>query len=622
MKPYSPLKVTVVALVLLFAGFFSINSCKSKPGTTTTGDANVNPSFERNPPPVGDITIQELKDNKDGNVLLVADFGKTLGDVKQHAVMVGDEKFVLHDDGKDGDEKEGDGKFSIVIKEDLAELQKEFNEFNRGLTQQKELTTFDGRTMTRFPVDQLGLREFAGFRGNEVLRIPPFFRPCRPSITIKKEHSLMVTDKAVVEDPVRTFNACNNTGNPNGAWSFPHLITEMANTALTGIQPKDFLMKWLETWLTDQTVNSNVIAKRAQIQVIIDEWKTASNGTFDIKFAPFKLIAIVNRVDLRGNSGYGMSNPGEGRFVFCAVRCNGQVITVFRDRGPFMVIFEYGIPKKTCTDLRAFAKEWADLSNEVLGSPLYNKKLQNITDQFTKANADPAKPNGSSLNQMRTNEFALRADPWELREFNIDKASHLLVNVTTKQEPQTDFNQVHLPLPNVPAKVQIMANFINTHTPQVEANTYTVELIEGGQPFLAGKAHTLDPSSYHWDGDPAAGPRHVNSDKARFVFSLNTCSGCHGGEANTGNFMHVAPGGISGVPAILSGFLKGDPAMSSGPFTVTDRAGRPPAPPHEFNDLERRKLDLEKFASCPCRPGIKSFGIAGVLRERPLNMTH
>jgi hypothetical protein len=622
MKLYSPLKAVSAALLVLIATLSIFDSCKPKKGGAgggdDTGNINVNPDFEKTPPPVGDISIRQLADNKDGNVLFVADFGKALGDQKFHAVMVGDEKLVLRDDGKSGDETAGDGKFSLVLKEDIDALNKQLSESKRSLVQEKELISFDGRMMVHTPIEKTGLREFEKLDLKIPFKLPPFL-PCFPMALIKKENSLMITDKTVVEDTSRTFNPCNGTGNPNGAWSFPHLITEM--TGSSGVAPKDFLLKWLETWTTNQVVNEDTILLRSQINQIINTWKTASNGTFDIKFAPFKLLAIVNRVDLRGNSGYGFGNPGEGRFVFCAVRCNGQVLSVFNNPAPFMVIFEYGIPKKSCTDLQAFAKQWADLSGMVLGSAPYNDALQKITDQFTAANTSPSKPNGSSLNQLRTNELALGAGPWELREFNIDATTHLLVNVTVKQEPQTSFNDIHIP--HTAADVQIMANFVNTNTVAVENNTYTVPLMEGGQHFLAGKAHTMNPSTYHWDGtEPAPGPSRISSDKARFVFSLNTCSGCHGGEAFTGNFMHVAPGGPTGVPAILSKFLTGVPPMSSTPFFVTDRANRPPAPAHEFNDLERRKIDLRNFVSCPCKPSIRVFALAEALRHRPINMTH
>jgi hypothetical protein len=626
LKPRQP-----VAIIYFFTGFLlliSVTGCVHKP-KNDPGSVAINPKFENEPPPVGDISIRQLKDNKDGNVLFIADFGKALGNEKFHAINVGEEKMVLRDDGKNGDEKGSDGKFSIVLNEDINSMETQFKNTIEGLRKDRTLVSFNGRTMIQTPIEQLDLKGFEAFKKGELLKLPPFFIPCLfPAILIKKENSLMVTAPQVVEDSSRTFNPCSGIGNPNGAWAFPKLVSEMANTGSTGVSAKDFLMNWLKSWTADQVVNTDVITKRTQINDIINTWSSMSGGTFDIKFAPFKLIAIVNRVDLRGSSGYGFTNPGEGRFVFCAINCNNKILSVKRSPAPFMVIFEYGLPFKTCAELKTYGQGWADLSTMVLGSPVYNKSLEKLTIQFTAANTSPGKPNGSSLNQVRTNEFALHPLPpaqnvWELREFNIDKATHMLVNVTVKQEPQTNFNRIHIP--NNPGDVKTMADFINTHTAAVEASTYKVELLEAGKHFAAGKAHTINPFSYHWDGaPPPPNPSFIVSDSARFIFSLNTCSGCHGGEANTGNFMHVAPGGLTGVPAILSGFLKGNPPMSAGGFIVTDRANRPPpiGKPRAFNDLERRKLDLQKLISCPCKSPTHAFALAEALRQRPVNMTH
>jgi hypothetical protein len=605
----------VIALLVL-----TINACNKKVKEDLS-KIPVNQKFEQAPPATGDITITEVKDNAEGNILVVADFGKSLGKEQFHAVMLGDDKVVLRDDGKNGDDKAGDGKFSVLLKEDLTELQNQLSTSAKLLKEQKDFITFSGRNLVHIPLNQLDFRGLENFRERKSLIIPRFFLPCAAPPVVIKENSLMITAKAVVEDTGRTFNPCNKAGNPNGVWAFPRLVSEMANSGSTGISPSDFLKKWLESWLNDVTVNADVIAKRIQINSIINTWSNASGGSFDIKFAPFKLIAIVNRVDLRGNSGYGFSNPGEGRFVFCAVNCNDNALSVLRNPAPFMVIFEYGIPKKSCAQLKAFAKEWVDLSAMTLGTVTYNNALEKITNQFTMANTSPSKPNGSSINQIRTNELAIGA-PWELREFNVDSATHLLKNVTVKQEPQVRFNKQQPA--QVPADVAIMANFVNTNTANVEANTYTIEAIEAGKPFLAGKAHTLNPSTYHWNGSTAAGPEFITSDSARFILSLNTCSGCHGGEANTGNFMHVAPAGITGTPALLSGFLKGNPPLSSGGFVVTDRANRPvpPGKAREFNDLERRKLDLEKLVSCPCARKVKTLELIEILRMKPINMTH
>jgi hypothetical protein len=623
MKPLSRIAGAGILPVLLLV--IGMLACKGKNSNTTvtTGDqpdAAVNPLFEQSPPAVGDISIRELKDNPDGNVLFVADFSESLRGQKFHAVMLGEEKIVLRDDGKNGDEKEGDGKFSVVLKDDIAAIKESWKVSVAALQREKEIVSFNGRTMLRTPIEAV-ITAAEPFANAEAFTIPRFPIKCGPPVTVKKDHSLMITDKAVVEDKERTFNPCSQEGNPNGAWAFPKLITEM--TGSSGVTPEDFLLNWLKSWTVDQTVNADLIAKRTAINTLINNWQTVSGGTFNIKFAPFKLIAIVNRIDLRGSVGYGITNPGEGRLVFTAIQCSGKELSIFGSAGkPFQVIFEYGLPHKKCEALLAFANEWAALSGMVLGSSTYNTALEKITNQFTLKNTSPSKPNGSSLNQIRTNEIVL-AGPWELREFNIDSATHHLKNVTVKQEPQVRFNKQHPS--QVPADVATMVKFINTHTPAVEANTYKVEEIEGGKNFLAGKAHTLNPVTYHWNGATVAGPEFITSDSARFVFSLNTCSGCHGGEANTGNFMHVGPGGSTGVPAVLSKFLTGNPAMSSFPFIVTDRALRPVAPgkARGFNDLERRKLDLEKFVTCPpCNSRVKSFALAETLREKPINMTH
>lgn len=621
MKPLSWIKGTSIVLVLLGIGF--VFSCKGKNQSTTTTnqtDTPVNPQFEQNPPAVGDIAIRELKDNPDGNVLFVADFGRSLANQQFHAVMLGDEKVVLRDDGKNGDEKAADGKFSVILKDNIAALEEDWNASVAELQKEKEFISFSGRTMVRIPIERV-VTSFDPFKNGEPFLLPKFRLKCAPSVTVKKDHSLMITDKTVVEDKDRTFNPCNQVGNPDGAWAFPKVIKEMVGS--TGVTPEDFLLQWLKSWTTLQTVNADSIAARIAINNLINNWQTMSGGTFNIKFAPFKLIAIVNRIDLRGSMGYGITNPGEGRLVFTAIQCSGETLSIFGSaRRPLQVIFEYGLPHKTCNDLLAFAKEWVALSGMVLGSPAYNNALEKITNQFVLKNTSPTKPNGSSLNQVRTNDFVL-GSPWELREFNIDKTSHLLINVTTKQEPQLRFNKQH-PL-QVPADVTTMAKYVNTNTAAIEANTYSVPEIEGGKHFLAGKAHTLNPTTYHWNGTTSAGPEFITSDSARFVFSLNTCSGCHGGEANTGNFMHVGPGGTTGVPAVLSRFLTGAPPMSASPFIITDRAQRPvpPGKAREFNDLERRKIDLEDFVSCPpCSPRVKSFALAEALRKRPLNMTH
>lgn len=618
MRPRPYRKSLLVLLTLAGLTFFLtlfVNACKQR--SPVPGNIAVNTAWESSPPIARTIDIQRLENNRDGNLLLTAYFGKGIIKETFHAVMLGEEKMVLRDDGREGDTLAGDGRFSIVIKEDTAALFRELDRSSSRLREAKTITVFRNRTMELLPANREKLTEIARFKKGGILHIDPsvFALAADPAL---KDHSLTITTPAVVEDPARSFNPCTGVGNPAGAWAFARLVTEMANTPLTGVQPKDFLLQWLQTWSADQSVNGDLIAKRPGISAIINAWQSLSSGTFDIKFAPFRLIAIVNRIDLRGNSGYGFNNPGEGRFIFCAVDASCQVI---RNPAPFMVIFEYGIPKHSCADLKAYAQQWYNLKTLSPGTPAYNAALELITNQFTMANTSPAKPNGSSVNQVRTNELALGLSPWELREFTVDSTSHLLVNTTVKQEPQDTFNFIS---PHAaPASVQAMADFVNANAPGIEANRYTIPPVTAGLHFAAGKAHTENAIVYHWDGAAAPGPRFINSDSARFMLSLNTCSGCHGREARTANFMHVAPGG-SGMPATLSEFLTGVPSLSGAPFLVTDPAGRPSGSPRirGFNDLERRALDLEAFVSSPCIPPVKSLALARLLSFDPIRMTH
>lgn len=601
---------------------FLILTWQSCENNDIPSDVSVNPAFEMAPPITQNVTLQLLEESQNkGKFLLVADLGKEQIKGDFHALMIDDEKFVLRDDGKGGDEEKGDGKFSIVIEEDLPSLTAHLDSLNRrNLNTDGLLALFKGRIM-----EKIDSKTFQNFNPREVLfskRAFPFpkdiLKLLTPADPLLKSRSLMITDPAVVQDPQRTFSPCGS-GNPNGVWSFGHLIREMANSSATSITPEAFLDNLLQTWSSSQSINGDNVAARPGINQIINHWQSLSGGTLNVDNAPFKLIAIVNRIDLRGSSGYGFSNAGEGRFVFCAVDGNCNVIN---NPAPFMVIFEYGVPIKGCAALKAYAQEWFDLKLP-MPQAAYNAALENITTQFTEAGQGGTKANGSALNQLRTNELALGASPWELREFVINATSHFLEPTTVKQEPQITFNQQHPG--RQPADVQILANFTNAHQNDVENDKHKIPLVETGQNMLAGKAHTLDPVNYHWNASTSSGASDfINSDLARFKLSLNTCSGCHGGETITGNFMHVAPGPGSGIPATLSGFLTGNPPGSASPWVVTDRAGRPstPASGWEFNDLERRAKDLQDFVAAPCKPKLKILALVRILTEPPLVMTH
>jgi hypothetical protein len=353
-------------------------------------------------------------------------------------------------------------------------------------------------------------------------------------------------------------------------------MTDMANQPVTGIDPSTFVRKWLGSWEVNLTINSDVVPARINIKTaIIDPWEAASGGPghpLNLAIAPFRLLAIVNRVDLRQNLVYGHGSAGEARFVF-------EPLDVKHGCAPlqFTVIFEYGVPKNGCFDVRLWGQEWLNLQSLPLGSPAYLTALQAITDQFATANADPTKlPNKSALNQLRTNEIALAA-PWELREFQISRLSGMLEEVTVKQTPALAFNNT-----------TALADYVNSRAAAILAGKDTVpdDWPLPANPFLGGSAPT--PFGMFWDGPTVPPGPDIVPANARQAFSLSTCNGCHAGETNTA-FTHIHPAPF-GVPAGLSGFLTG--------INVADPADG--APVRHFADLDRRAADLDTLTHSSC----------------------
>ncbi len=528
-------------------------------------------------------------------------------------LFIGKQTVTLRDDGRDGDKKSGDGIFSSFVEFDFNALftkhgrieewkNKIGNEAlpphfeNRQLIGRAEIISSNSQFSIEPTIQPITLpkkgsldklnNEVKGVisQQEEKFRITPIMSeemlptairlgkpiPLQPigiPSAINEQKSLLIRDPAVVKDPSRTFDVCTGAGNPNGVWTFKHLVTEMANEAKTGVTPEEFVRMWLSQWETSQNVNGWNIADRQNSirNRVINPWEAASGGPenpLDLNKAPFQLLAVVNRVDLRENLTYGGGSAGEGRFVFQVMDgCNPM---------QFTVIFEYGIEKRSCSAVQNWGQRWVNLSNMVLGSTAYNTALENITESFVQANAAPSKPNGSALNQLRTNEIALDR-PWELREFVIADAGwnqHFLKPNTVALTPDSSLN-------NTPT----LRNYFASGISDVPLRFPTMT-----NPFLGG-ASTV--SSSFWNAPNF--PTTLTQAEQRQKFSLNTCNGCHTRETGT-SFTHIKPGAI---PAALSGFMTG--------ITVTD-----PAPPpgimitRRFNDLERRSADLDGLVNSSC----------------------
>ena len=390
----------------------------------------------------------------------------------------------------------------------------------------------------------------------------------KAACVVDPTRELFITNVSVVDDCFRTtwVGACPPPVLPatRGAWTFGKLVEGIFGTN-NPVTLSTEVTRTLSQWKIVQVVNGEAVPARPAVTAqIINPWLAASGGVqLDMKKAPFRLLAIVARLDLRQNAPW---TAGEGRFVFNLLDATGNTTQ-------YMLILEYGLDAAGCTDVLNWANTWHNLGTLPFG-PNYNAALQAVTDSFTKINASPAKLNGSAINQVRTDEIFLAA-PWELRQFTLQPAgppAQLLMS-TVSQTPE-----------NARQNTPLLANYVNANTPAILANAYTVPLLWTGINFRGGaSSHTLN---FNWDG-PAPACTSIANPNAREEFSLNTCNGCHGAETAT-TFKHVQPRN-PGVASVLSNFLVGGPV-------VVDMCGIG----HVFSDIARRQTDLCNLVSSSC----------------------
>lgn len=459
-----------------------------------------------------------------------------------------------------------------------------------------------------------------------VPHLPPTTDPMR---------TLVMREPGVVQDPTRTFSPCNNagaivpTGNPNGVWSFKTLMTAMANTPVTNISAQTFTNDWLMQWLNESTnvkhsdglpVSFPIPARPELLNVVRTlqpGWNPAKPTTLNMDKLPFRLLAIVNRIDLAKSSPYERGSPGELRFVFGLIE--GGAKGRCKQSNEMTVILEYKLPTTSCTGVKWLANDWVHLNTMTPGSAAYNTALQNLTYPVTRANAMPLPPldrlppqlplmldralpiglNGSAIGQVRTNEIRLgnptyNTDqlplmvsavprpvslPWEIREFTLQASPSpakqtigKLLPATVKNTPDASFNNSAL-----------LASFIASGRTEVPRQWPLI----GGKDFVASAIRygaNAVPANPPWDGAPAA------SVAERFRFSLNTCSGCHSSETGT-NFTIVKGNGPFGTPAALAGFMTGISGVPDAKYGT---------PLRSFNDLERRGQVLDHLAAQSC----------------------
>lgn len=429
------------------------------------------------------------------------------------------------------------------------------------------------------------------------------------TVTVSPRGQLYIDAPAVLNDN-RTKNhsstAATGTSNDEaGVWSFAFAMREIMETfrptatvPLTSAQidVEDLAVKSFIDRFGPVTVNSQPLVDRSTTRsTLLSAWgkKTTATGQKLLWWggAPFKLVAIVNRMDIVKFTGTGSVDPttaGEGRLVFG-----------FTGKSRMTVILEYNLPVGTSSPSSrtqaGWTNQWHSLKNNLvdtdavrtgiqpdqsLGSPnqtftvaysnqpTYLNTLQAVTNGFvlrgsqvrsrtTSISGAVVVVNQAAISQIRTNEFI--QSPWELREIGRGRDSlgkAVLQSLTVKNNVFTGSSSMAV-RSDVNLGAWIDANVICTSTGVSSCKfnfpnrMLPATITSNGSTFRIGGNSLEDFNQWF----PA--PADLSNLKRRF-FALESCDGCHQSETRIG-FTHTDP--RNGAP---SGFIVGTTQLPNG----------------------------------------------------------
>lgn len=565
-------------------------------------------TFEQYPPYVTRYWLELLPTPLSSGENLIFSVQYESDDTLPEAINIYDDagsiELRLRDDGIAPDKTNGDKKYSVYKKEDINAMVFDILRMEGVLQAKGTFLVFTGHVGNVIRYDDIVKFDENAFKAHQEVEISVHLKDgevCDPELL--KERSLFITDLSVVEDQTRTFNIVTEVGDLNGAWTFGTLMANMENgNHADGV--RGFLKDWVRHWTVQQTVNGYVVEPRGDVmEHLIVPWLEKANGgvlppgatweeqwdatpAADIKgYAPFKLTAIVNRQDLRGNHAYAASpsNAGETRFIFTLIDPVTGKVPIHRDqtivqqsngigfvdwRG-LNVILEYGNPGTSCAAQHELAEAWLDLSSTTyeFGEPESNNAfkdaLQAITDLVTLPNASPTNVNGSAINRVRTNEkifgpgpilsgetieeFWERAD-WEFRQFELNSVTHdfSMTPLTNNPDHTANFapniqEDTYGTSPQV-TNSDLIDWIFDGHRLQVQHGNFNLptNLLSGAGRVRREEVQYLDlePGPFASAGGYDPLNESAQAKAIRQQLSLNTCAGCHAGETKT-VFTHV-----------------------------------------------------------------------------------
>lgn len=331
------------------------------------------------------------------------------------------------------------------------------------------------------------------------------------SQAVDPEREILIRDRSVIEDPERSLDPCDVGAEPLPPWSFGKLMQNVANQA-EAPDASAFVLAWLNTWRRVQKVNGHQLLPVPIDQFVTVPWLARSGGErLDLTIAPFRLVAIVNRIDLAEKDG-----KGEFRMEYVATNVFCQPIR-------FWVIFEFELPVECHDGLVALAQRWHALGDLEFGEE-YNAALREITDELSSAR----------LKHVNSLEVEASVGEWNYRSFAVVDGS--LVNVPLFQSPDV-FDQDNPDL----------ISWVNANQQAILEDRHVVPT-----ELLGGDTRNLD-----WTGDGFEDPLEV-----RHHFAMGTCNGCHGGE--TATFFVQMSRRHQGEDTVLSPYMTGETIIDPG----------------------------------------------------------
>jgi len=375
----------------------------------------------------------------------------------------------------------------------------------------------------------------------------PLPNECATKIDRWKE--LLVVNRSVLMDR-RARN--DIAGAP---WSFRTRLEELAGSATAA---SALASAWFEQWKTVTSVGVDLapVTPRPKVDdVLLTPWRSLGGyGATELPLAsaPFRLIAIVNRIDLRSDALACSGGAGELRFVYAVTNPTTKAALAMT------VIVE--IPYPATRTPQEWAKAWHALGEVPFGDA-YNEKLATLTSAVTK----DAKPDTWLV---RTNEIAFGGDalklPWEMREFALENGR--LTQQALTATPRIELNRS----PSLIA-------WAKENKKAVVDGSYVLP-----SAFQAGAA-PIQNSWFTWDMPGL----ESTTQKA---LSLGTCNGCHGGATseNSLRFQHISapdtPGSYYGTN---DGETRVSEWLSSSGSSKSDELGK-------------RETSLERALCKPC----------------------